>query len=113
MVGKDISMEVGCLEVVVNRRSNTLMRVLFIAAIFGLAKMAMPYTIIFVSIAMALSIPFFFLFPKLAQCDFVLSEFSNNKTDLINPRKWSEDFVFLRRLPSYLAAGLKSFQYPV
>ena len=37
---------------------------LFIAAIFGLAKMAMPYTIIFVSIAMALSIPFFFLFPK-------------------------------------------------
>lgn len=34
MVGKDISMEVGCLEVVVNRRSNTLMRVLFIAAIF-------------------------------------------------------------------------------
>lgn len=37
---------------------------LFIAAIFGLAKMVMPYTIIFVSIAMALSIPFFFLIPK-------------------------------------------------
>lgn len=39
---------------------------LFIAAIFGLAKMVMPYTIIFVSIAMALSIPFFFLLPKKA-----------------------------------------------
>lgn len=40
---------------------------LFIAAIFGLAKMAVPYTIIFVSTSMALSIPFFFLLPKKAK----------------------------------------------
>lgn len=40
---------------------------LFIAAIFGLAKMVMPYTIIFVSIAMTLTIPFFFLLPKKAK----------------------------------------------
>lgn len=40
---------------------------LFIAAMFGLANMAISYTIIFVSIAMALSIPFFFLLPKKAK----------------------------------------------
>ena len=37
---------------------------LFVGAMFGMAKMAVPYTIIFVSIGMTLSIPFFFLLPK-------------------------------------------------
>lgn len=52
---------------------------LFIGAMFGMAKMAVPYTVIFVSIAMCLSIPFFFLLPK--------KEKRENKTDSQKVRK--------------------------
>ena len=68
---------------------------LFIAAIFGLAKMAVPYTIIFVSTSMALSIPFFFLLPKKAKRQNKSESYKVKKTKsrYIGPEDEIVDYV--------------------
>lgn len=68
---------------------------LFIAAIFGLVKMAVPYTIIFVSTSMALSIPFFFLLPKKAKRQNKSESYKVKKTKLryISPEDEVVDYV--------------------
>ncbi|GEM_PF-4211088 len=68
---------------------------LFIAAIFGLAQMAVPYTIIFVSTSMALSIPFFFLLPKKAKGQNKSESYKAKKTKsrYISPEDEVVDYV--------------------